>query len=138
MNKQTKETAEAILATPKASGYVVLATYNGKPKEQLDILGKLMAERFGVEGCKIITEKPQIDDVRGKTIIGSLVSAYLGLAAKEVIEVNTSGFFDVPARMIAQYTDEEKRELLKYPKSYKVVATTIASHEPAKAAAETM
>ena len=125
------------MSTPtktKADNYIVLATYNGKPEEQLKILGELMSERFGVKGCKIITDKPTQADVRGKTIIGSLVPSYLGIAAKEVIEVNTSGFFSIPARMVSKCTDEEKKDLLTYAKSYRITATDIASHEPVVAA----
>jgi hypothetical protein len=113
--------------------YIVISSYKGKPQEQLKILGELMSERFGVKGCKIVTETPSTADVRGKTIIGSLVSSYLGIAASEVIEVNTSGFFSVPARMVGKLTEEEKGELLTYAKSYRVTATDVKLHEPKEA-----
>jgi hypothetical protein len=147
MNKQTKETAEAILATPKASGYVILANDTRlKSKDQATILADLIQERFGVKGVvvtndysgdKIERVNATPEQCRGKILIGSLVPSYLAIVAKEVIEVNSTPFFKAPARFIKDFSSEEKSELLTYPKSYKVVATDIKAHEPV-VAAETM
>lgn len=119
--------------TIKNTDYVILATKANAPKQQLDILGKLIAKRFKIEGCKVITDKPTAEDCRGKIIVGGYLPSYLGLAAKSCIEINTQEFFGVPARFIKDMTEEETESLLKYPKAY-----SFKSLELPKAAEQSM
>jgi|SaaInlStandDraft_1057018.scaffolds.fasta_scaffold04041_11 hypothetical protein len=124
--------------TERSNDYIVLASYSQKPLSQLQTLGEQLSKRFGVEGCKIVTDDKseakrgtiKADDVRGKILVGNMIPSYLAQAADEVIEVNCQQFFNTPERFIKEYTDEEIGGLLSYDRSYKVVKTPLSKHLP--------
>jgi len=107
--------------------FVILSSYKGKSKEQLQLLGDILAKRYDCVGCKIVVDDRSTkgaisqDDVRGKILVGSMLPNYLAQAAKTCIEVNTTAFYAIPTRIVQKNMDaDEQQALITYDKAYSV------------------
>ena len=106
----------------KNTGVAIIVAQKNATTEQLELCARALKQKYSkiAKDAEIHIGIPNAELIEGKLVIGNFVPSNIASSAERVIEVNTYGFWSIPARVREMLEVEEVQELFKYAESYRL------------------